>query len=151
MKSQCISIELRAIVAGTAPKVQGAPTWSRRTAGQLTGHPPPPGGRHLGGRQPACRGWWLVAQGPHLSAKSSLYLCGRVPERSESGTRVGGKKQTSDSCAGVVHVGNSKTSGWGENQELPWPGETRLAKLPLRHSAAPPRLRHWPSCLNRPH
>ena len=28
-------------------------------------------------------------------------LCGRVPERSESGTRVGGKKQTSNRCAGV--------------------------------------------------
>ena len=29
------------------------------------------------------------------------------PERSESGTRVGGKKQTSDCCAGVVQVGNT--------------------------------------------
>ena len=26
-------------------------------AGQLTVDPPQPGGRQLGGRQPACRGW----------------------------------------------------------------------------------------------
>lgn len=70
------------------------------------GDPLQPGGRQLGGRQPACAvGSW------YLSAKSSLYLCGRVPERvapRSEGLEWVGKTSKQSHCAGPGTGGSSE-------------------------------------------
>lgn len=98
-----------------------------------------------------------------LSAKSLLYLCGRFPEGSESGTR-GWEKQPSNRYAGVVQLRKPKTGECGEKQKekeskncsepeklaflsYPW----QSATPPLRHSSTPPPPQFRPSCLYWPH
>ena len=60
----------------------------------------------------------------------------QVPEQSESGTRVGVKKQKSDCCEGVIQVGNPKTSGWGEKpkREKADPTTAVIASLKDEHN-----------------
>lgn len=72
-----------------------------------------------------------------------------VPERTESGTRVGGGKQISDCCTGV-QVGESEYRRIKEKGKKSGncPEKNRLTKLPLPlpHSATPPPPRSRPSC-----
>ena len=138
MKYQCISIELRAMgVAGTAPKVQGVGGLNSERCRPANWRPAAARGSPARGvaNQHAADGTWWPRQSPDLSAKSSLYLCGRVPGRGDSGTRVDGKNKQ------VIEV--KAWYRWGIRRQVDYERYRRERKAGI--------VLTWASCLYRPH